>query len=77
MKINHNRGKYLMCQCKLRKGDTYTTSWLPQKFANVGKYVKLKNIDGWLVESVGPPMCSSIVLERSQDYKHQRKASDI
>lgn len=73
-------------QCKLQKGLFHTTSWIPEKFAVKGKYVKLKREgatgikkwdNGWLVVEVGSRMKEEEVLVRSQDYKHQRKASDI
>ena len=67
-------------QCILRRGTTRTTSWIPEKFARQGKYIKLKETDGWkdgwLVMEVGARMSEDQVRERSQDYKHQRKASD-
>lgn len=36
-----------------QKGDTYQVSWIPEKYAKVGKYVKLKDDDGWEVIEVG------------------------
>ena len=76
---------YPMTQCRLKKGNTETVSWIPTKFAKKGKYLKLKNNrtneweDGWQVisNSDGHSMPSEIVLERSQDYKYQRQASDV
>ena len=64
-------------QCKLKKGNTYQTSWIPDKFAKVGKYIKLKDDDGWEVVEVGSIMDSKEVQKRISDYRHQRKASDI
>jgi len=34
-------------QCKLRE-----IAYIPQKFAIVGKYLKINQIDGWAVEEV-------------------------
>ena len=65
------------CQCKLKKGDTYQVSWIPEKYAKVGKYLKLKDDDGWEVIEVGTKKNSKEVQKRSVDYRHQRKASDI
>lgn len=69
------------CQCKLRKNNVFTTSWLPQKFAVVGETVKLKNngvwSDGWLVESAGEPLDAALVEPRSRTHLKCRKASDI
>lgn len=70
-------------QCQLQRGQSVTTSWLPEKFAKVSKFLKLKNKDGtwddgWQVVTVGNDrMAHEEVIERSQDYKHQRMASDI
>ena len=69
-------------QCKLRRGNSFTTTWIPEKYAKKGKYLKLKNddvwVDGWLVTEVGENRKpEELVKERSQDYKQQRKASDI
>lgn len=67
----------LYVQCQLSKGSMKTTAWLPQKFAKVGKALKIKGKDGWVVKSCGVKLEEKEALERSQDYKHQRKASDI
>jgi hypothetical protein len=60
------------------------TAWIPKKFAVKGMFLKLDNEppdrqDGWLVESVGEgePVPGFILNDRSQDYKTQRKGSDI
>ena len=50
--------KQLYSQCLLKKGNIEQTSWIPEKFAHVGKILKLKNEDdkwsnGWIVCFVG------------------------
>lgn len=72
-------------QVKLKQQDKYQTVWLPEQFAHVGDYVCIKSKsypeswDNWMVCEV----YGSIRLDEdtintySQDYKHQRKASDI
>tara|TARA_R110000824_G_scaffold218435_2_gene405049 strand:+ start:3552 stop:3803 length:252 start_codon:yes stop_codon:yes gene_type:complete len=73
-------------QCKLQRLNATTTSWIPSKFAKLGQYLKLKDradktdnwIDGWKVESVGHlEVDRKTVISRSEDYKNQRKVSDI
>jgi len=68
-------------QCILRNNKTFTVSYIPEQYAKVGKILKLKENgewkDGWIVEKVGSRRLTEEVIERSQDYKHQRKASDI
>jgi hypothetical protein len=79
--------KYYMRQCTFTKptkdGVSQTTSWIPEEFAKLNKYVKLKNesdewIDGWQVISVSENRRTyEECNDRSQDYKNQAKASDI
>jgi hypothetical protein len=69
-------------QCKLRCKDSYTTSWIPEKFAKKGNVVSLMNDnyeweDGWVVIEVGSKLMTSYVMERERDFKRTRKASDI
>lgn len=68
------RIKYVQCSMKrtVLHGHVRTTSYLPQRFAKVGRVVKLRNdaddewTDGWVVEFVG----STIVDEsRVPDYR--------
>jgi len=65
------------CQCKLQRGIEFQYSWIPQKFAKVGKIIKLKDDDGWKVVEVFSTMDSKEVQKRSTDYRYQRKVSDI
>lgn len=41
-------------QCRLKRGTSETTSWIPEKYAVPGKTLKLKEgnvwVDGWTVE---------------------------
>lgn len=65
-------------QCELKKNGSVQVAWIPEQFAHVGNYLELKGEDGWLVTFVGQiRITNEEVLEQSQDYKHQRKASDI
>lgn len=61
-----------------------TTSWIPEKYAIKGKIIKLKDRDtkewvgDWEVKLVGTKRIDeSEIIERSQDFKNQRKGSDI
>ena len=49
--------KTLYTQCGMRRKNVIRTSWIPQKFAKVGRVVKLKDSDewsdGWVVEWTG------------------------
>ena len=72
-------------QCYLEKKEQdelrCQVSWIPEKFAKMGKVLKLLDndnwVDGWRIVGVGARKLSKEVSERSQDYKKQRPASDI
>ena len=76
-------------QCHLEKpnpegtGMTQDTVWIPKRFAQVGKFIKVRDPkskeweDGWKVTACYTEAPSKQVLERSQDYKNTRDASDI
>lgn len=76
-------------QCELRKFykeedfEHYAirVAWIPEEFAKPGRIVKIKINgdwdDGWSVVEAGARAPEDQVLERSQDYKRTRKASDI
>lgn len=69
-------------QCQLVRGATHQITWLPERYAVVGRYVKLKEgdvwDDGWQVTSVGDQRQEeSFVNARSQDYKNMKKMTDI
>lgn len=72
-------------QCVLinanRESQKIKTSWVPEKFAEVGKVLKLKENgeweDGWEVVHVGSRLDDKTINENSQLYKKHRKDSDI
>lgn len=72
-------------QCLMTKktslGFSQHVAWIPEKFAKVGRWLKLK-IDGvwvnhWRVKETWGRKKADAVIEDSQDHKHQREASDI
>lgn len=70
-------------QCHLQKGITHHMAWIPEQFANVGKFIKIKNEDdswedGWEVKYASENKLDSVAANQaSQMYKKTRKASDI
>ncbi len=70
-------------QCRLKRRNASTVTWLPEKFAVAGRFVKLKEedgswSDGWQVEEVGPVrMEERYVVANSRDHLKTREASDI
>lgn len=71
-------GKTKYKQCKLVKkthqGQLETVSWIPDKFANIGGVIKLKNDDGewddgWVVMSA-----SEDTVDEPPDYRKSIRA---
>lgn len=69
-------------QCRLTKGTEVQVVWLPEKFAKLNKYLELQEDKGWengwkVIEVNKTRLDEKNLLERSQDYKKTRQASDI
>lgn len=73
-------------QCRLLRpvegGRQVRVLWIPEVFAVEGDTIRLKGpggrwVDGWLVESAGPPVDAATVERNSRDHRHQRAASDV
>lgn len=69
-------------QCTLKRGTTETVSWIPEKFAQKTRPVKLKQrdgswSDGWVVVEVGARASEEQVRLMERDHTRTRKASDI
>ena len=68
-------------QCWLRRGPARQMAWVPEKHAVIERFLRLTESgvseDGWEVTGAGARQPAEYVRERSQDYKHTRRASDI
>lgn len=54
------------------------TAWIPSKFAVVGKVLRLGDDDGWTVAAAGKDaMSEEFVMQRRDDYRYQRRVSDV
>src|SRR5688572_14107755 len=40
-------------QCRLQRGAAQQVAWIPSEFAIRNKYIRIKDVDGWRVVSVG------------------------
>jgi len=63
------------------KNFKYRVGWIPERFAQKGRVLKLK-IDGkwdngWKVIDTWQKRTKEEITERSQDYRHTRRFSDI
>ena len=57
-------------------------TWLPERYSIKNKYLKLKNkegnwINGWQVVETYSKIKKEDAIIASQDYKNQRKESDV
>jgi len=65
-------------QCTMTKGTISQIAWIPEQFAVLDKYLRLKDEDGWQVKSVFANRIDGAYLkEHERNYLTQRKASDI
>jgi len=70
-------------QCKLQNGNRFLVSWIPEKYAIRGKYLKIKDRqtdkweDGWQVLDVGVKMPYEFIVNRSEDHKKMKEVSDV
>lgn len=64
-------------QCILQKGSVQQTSFIPSKFARIGKCIKLKNEDGWdngwIVAEIGQTISEKDVPNSHKAIKDHRK----
>lgn len=56
-------------QCKLRRGKRYRYAWLPDRYTVQGKYLRIRDEDGWLVEEVYSAEPEERVKARERDYQ--------
>lgn len=69
-------------QCTLQKENKIDTSWVEEKFAVVGKKVRVKNEsevweDGWIVTETYGKITAEQAKQMKDLYKHHRKGTDI
>ena len=77
---------YVQCSLALRLGpqqDRWTTSWIPERYAVKGKFLKLKDResgeweDGWEVVECWTKQRAELVEARERSFLHQRSVSDV
>lgn len=66
---------------RLLPKDAYMTrsAWIPTKFAKVGKVIRLHDEpEEWIVTVAGKhPLDDKFVEARRDDYRYQRRVSDV
>lgn len=61
----------------------WDVAWIPEKFAQLGKYIRIKNEDGtwesgWKIKEIyDPRRDKKSLIAGESDYKNQRKVSDV
>ena len=56
--------------CLLRKGVTQQMAWIPEPFAKVGKYLRIGESDGWLVDAVYSAKPEEYILKHRNEYRN-------
>jgi len=60
-------------QCKLQKGNTFTTSFIPSEFAKINKIIDLKEngewSKGWKVIEKGATLDAKYVEEKKKHFR--------
>jgi hypothetical protein len=70
-------------QCDLRRvNGQVDVSWIPERYAQRGKMLKLKNVEGvwengWEVVALHTRRRFDELELKERDYLHQREASDV
>ena len=72
-----SKEKLTHTQCTLKKGSTFQIAWIPNRHAVMGKYLKLREDNGWEVIRIGSTAPSSKVLIMRDIYRHHRSITDI
>lgn len=64
-------------QCKLVKGNVSQVAYIPTKYAEKGRTIKIKENevweDGWIVQSVGRPVAENLLPDSHKAIKGHRK----
>jgi hypothetical protein len=74
---------YTQCDLvrRLGRGTAHQTSWIPSRFAQVGKALRLRSADGWqdgwVVSAAYRTLPEEVVLAMERQYLRQRRASDV
>ena len=56
--------------CLLRKGVTQQMAWIPEPFAKVGKYLRIGESDGWLVDAVYSAKPEEYILKHRDECRN-------
>jgi hypothetical protein len=65
-------------QCEIVQKNITDIVYLPEKFAKKNKVVDIEGLKGtWKVNKVFNSLEEKYCFDRSQDFKHQREASDV
>ena len=64
-------------QCRMKRGYAIQTAWIPEKFAVMGKILKIKDEIGWLITNVFSTMDEKDVKMQKRIYKIYRKVTNI
>jgi len=75
--VNKMAKRIVYRQCKLKLGSYTDTAWIPEKFAQKGKYLEIKGKNGWQVVEVGDRMSKDDIKVLEREHLHTREVTDI
>jgi len=66
--VNKNALDFTYTQCKLQRGSTFQTAWIPSTFAKKNLYLNITGQNGWKVISTGGTLPAEYVYAHERDY---------
>lgn len=71
----------LSTQCRLERAGALQVSFIPARFAEVGRTIRIKEDgvwqDGWRVDAVWGSLPAEVVEKNARNFKTHRRATDV
>ncbi|MBC8550131.1 MAG: hypothetical protein H8D23_10815 [Candidatus Brocadiales bacterium] len=64
-------------QCHLKKGTVEQVAWIPERYAQKNKVLRIQEEEGWVVTFVGASKDESFLNEFKDLHRTHRKVTDI
>ena len=67
-------------QCRLQRGSQFDQAWIPEKFAQVGRVIRVKRdgewSDGWAVVMIFGQLSDGAAESGRDEYRYHREVTD-
>ena len=71
----------LSTQCRLERAGAFQVAFIPAKFAQVDRVLRIKAAgvwhDGWRVDAVWGSLPTEVVEKNERNFKSHRRATDV